>query len=236
MNINRIQAYAEIASDVARSASNRFAAARICAKILEQHMEICELVIRVARRTAKLLDAESPFNKSRAEKIRSDATICDEHRKGMKAMQQAIGRTLINIGCELDEQLTFDAMCDLLEVNQVDRKEIRDCDYTDKRDFMTIASIFGYDHSATFREKGQQSKTGTVYWAINREVLRVMFDTPEGREASDRLWKDALAPGGLFYGLPVYYQQADGSMARKSADLTVHDSDGSRVIERRKGV
>jgi hypothetical protein len=95
---------------------------------------------------------------------------------------------------------------------------------------MTIASVFGADHSATYDERDW--KSGPVYWAINNEVMRVMFDTPEGKEASDRMWKELFKPGGMFHGMPTYYQQPDGTFVRKSADLMVHDANGSHVVER----
>lgn len=44
---------------------------------------------------------------------------------------------------------------------------------------------------------------------------------------------DPFAPGGPFYGVPVYYPQPDGTMARQSAPLTVHDAKGSRVVKRK---
>lgn len=43
-----------------------------------------------------------------------------------------------------------------------------------------------------------------------------------------------FAPGGPLHGMPTYHLQPDGTLARKSASLTVHSSDGSsRVVERK---
>lgn len=208
----------------------RFIALRMLASAGRQNLEMVWDEIRTIRRFMKKIDAESPFNSARLFAANAELARLEGQRDQAKDIECKIGRLIIDTGRELDALLSFDQMCDLLEVNQMERAEIAQCEFTDKRDFMTITSVFGYEHSAMHR--GEHRMSGAVYWAIQKEVMRVMFDTPEGREASDRMSKELFNPGGMFHGVPTYYRQSDGTFVRKSADLTVHDADGSHVVER----
>jgi hypothetical protein len=211
----------------------RFIALRMIATAGAQNLESIRAEIRLIRRFLKKIDVESPFNSARIFAANAELARLDGLRDQGKDVECKIGRLIIDTGRELDDVLTFDETCDLLEVNAAQRKEIIECDFIDKRDFMTIASAFGFDHSATYRSEG--TKSNPVYWAITQEIMRVMFDTPEGKEASAEMLEELFQPGGLFHGVPTYYRQPDGAMARKSADLAVHDSNGARVVERPVG-
>jgi hypothetical protein len=208
----------------------RFIALRMMATAGAHNLDSIRAEIRLIRRFLKKIDIDSPFNSSRIFAANAELARFEGLRDQCKDVECKIGRLIIDTGRELDDVLAFDEMCDLLEVNPAERAEIERSDFTEKRDFMTVASAFGFDHSATHR--GKYTKGGAVYWAINEEIMRVMFDTPEGKEASDKMFKELFKPGGMFRGMPTYYRQPDGTMDRKSADLTVHDSNCSRVVER----
>lgn len=208
----------------------RFIALRMMATAGARNLDAIRQELRMIRRFLKKIDTDSPFNSTRIFAANAELARLEGLRDFCKEVECKIGRAIIDTGRELDDLLTFEEMCDLLEVNAADRNAISSCEFTDKRDFMTIASMFGADHSATYR--GDGFKDGPVYWAIHGEIMRVMFETPEGREASDRMWKKLFQPGELFHGMPTYYRQPDGTFARKSADLTVHDASGARVVQR----
>lgn len=235
MNLDRFERFVNIGTDANRLPSVAFAAVRICATMVDAEIRDISLSQRICKRAAKKLRAASPFNKARADQTEAQATDLEDVRKTSFRLRESLGRMLIDIGKELDRTLSFDQICDLLEVNSLEREEIRSTNLTEDRDFMIIASVFGYDHSATYRAPDHVRRDGVVYWSIQWEIMRVMFDTPEGRKASDEVWQKALEPGGPLYGMPTYYQDADGSMVRKSPDLIVHDADGNHVVKRAIG-
>ncbi|MGS1019731.1 hypothetical protein [Burkholderia glumae] len=223
--------YSTIASDSARPAAVRYAAARRCAVIVDWHLAVYRTQQRVLKRSIKELES-SPFNRQRIKEMSASLVWLDAAAESLRTYQCSIGRELIDLSNSLEIEIPLDDMLDLMEINAAERNEIeRDTELLDEQKyrFMTLAGIYGHDHSASNR--GGECKRGAVYWAIQSEIMRVMFDTPEGREASDRLWVEATAPGSLFYGIPTYTMQPDGSMVRNPPTLTVHDADGSHVIE-----
>lgn len=230
MSIEQILPYTRIGDDQTRSPMVRYVALRKCASVLDQTISSHSSHIRALRRAkAKLLE-QSSFNAWRASLQQDAIDWWESIVRPLRDLQKKLGRALIDVGAELDAELDFDGLCQLLSVNDAERREIEDNTFTEKRDFMTVASVFGFDNSATYR--GEHLKGDPVYWAINQEIMRVMFDTPEGKEASDKMWKELFRPGGMFHGVPTYYTQPDGTVLRKSADLTVHDENGSHVVER----
>jgi len=233
MSIESTLPFAKIAEDLSRSPLVRYVALRKCAVTLDRLISEHRAHIRMLGRAKSKLLEQSRFNTWRAN-VQQDAIDWWKSRlRPIEDLQQKLGRALIDIGAELDEALDFDGLCELLVVNTAERREIENNTFTDKRDFMTVASVFGFDNSATYRCK--YSKGDPVYWAINEEIMRVMFDTPEGKVASDKMWQELFKPGGMFHGMPTYYMQPDGSVLRKSADLTIHDENGSHIVERPLG-
>ncbi|AHF68725.1 hypothetical protein [Pseudomonas cichorii] len=128
----------------------------------------------------------------------------------------------------LVELYGFAGICDLLNVNPVHRAEA--LEYADESSgtVTTIAFICGLEDSASINSgrKRKDWNDGPLFWAYHTQMMQIMIDNP-------RAMPDPFAPGGPFYGMPTYYQQPDGTMARQSAPLTVHDAQGSRVVKRK---
>lgn len=227
---DRLCRFSLIADDRTRSPAARFIALRKCAMEADETLTDIWQILRTSKRAKQKFEKASPFNRARVEQLDRQIDWWESYRENVKQAQSVFGRCLIDVGRELDAALTFDQLCDLLEVNATERDELRASTITEKRDFMTIASAFGYEHSAMHRN--EHWMRGAVYWAIQEEIQRVMFDTPEGLQASDRIFKELFKPGNPFHGVPTYFRQPDGTFARKSADLTVHDENGSHVVER----
>ena len=180
------------------------------------------------KRSAKKLEQASPFNHARVAELQQRAALIDASRKEMEEIFVSIGRYLIQVAPEFDAATILEERCEILNVNIADRKQL-----LPEHGLVEIVCAYGLEDSAYYRGRGW--KCGPLYDAINGEIMRVLFDTPEGREMSERMTNELFAPGGLFYGVPTYYPQPDGTMIRKAPDLAVHDENGTRVIHREPG-
>ncbi|WP_224795744.1 hypothetical protein [Pseudomonas fluorescens] len=156
-------------------------------------------------------------------------------KAAQKAASKSHKETLLNIGTWLyqnDEMLTarygFDGICDVLEVNPVHRAEVIEYAEDMRRAISAIAFVSGFEDSAS-KQSGRHPedwKDGPLFDVFMQMMRKAMV---ENRSTMP----DPFAPGGPFHGMPTYYQQPDGTMARKSVSLLVHSPDGSsRVFER----
>ncbi|WP_010216572.1 hypothetical protein [Pseudomonas syringae group genomosp. 3] len=122
----------------------------------------------------------------------------------------------------------FNGICDLLNVNPVHRIEAES--YVDRASgYVTaIAFICGLEDSASTSSGRKRSEynDGPLFHAFHAQMMQIMIENPGAMP-------DPFAPGAPLHGLPTYHQQPDGSMARKSPSLVVHDAKGSRVVERK---
>jgi hypothetical protein len=185
--------------------------------------------LSAARRTKAQLGA-SPFNSHRVEQL--DAWIAEstEFMHSLKRMQEAIGRSLIDLAPSIDRGTTLDERLELLNCNRADRADLDKFDYADLG-MVYLMAVHCVEDSAEHRNDEWNDRP--LHTAVNAEIHRVMFRTPEGKAASDGLFDELFAPGGMFEKVPKYYEQADGTMLRQAPPLTVHDAAGSRVIERK---
>jgi hypothetical protein len=193
--------YAWLAADVETPPVTRYIALRRIARAGRESRDLISDDVRVLRRYLKKVDATKWYNKARIISAKADLACNEALLKQLNETEPVLGREIINIGQMLENRLAFDQLCDLLEVNAAQRREIVNTELTDKRDFMTIASVFGAEHSATYGDR--DFKCGPVFLAINAELMRVMFDTPEGREASDLMFKELFKPGGVFGNVKI---------------------------------
>lgn len=185
--------------------------------------------LSAARRTRKRL-VDGPFNSHRIEQL--DAWIADstEFMRTLKRTQEAIGRSLIDLAPSIDMRTTLDERLDLLNCNRADRAELYKLDEPDLG-MVHLMAVYCVEDSAEHRNDEWNDRP--LHTAVNAEMHRVMFRTPEGKAASEGLFDELFAPGGMFEKVPKYFQQADGTMLRQAPPLTVHDVAGSRVVERK---
>lgn len=150
--------------------------------------------------------------------------------KVIRSHVQHIGAVLIDLAPEIDKMTTLSQRLELLNCNRADRTDLGQSDETDLG-MMHLMAVYCIEDSAEHRSDEWNDRP--LHEAVNAEVHRVMFSTPEGKVASKGLFDELFSPGGMFEKVPRYYRQPDGAMLRQAPPLTVHDADGSRVVERK---
>ncbi|MNG17146.1 hypothetical protein D3C84_1011110 [compost metagenome] len=117
--------------------------------------------------------------------------------------------------------LGFDAVCDLLNVNRVEREQARAEGVADLAEMIFVRNL---EDSASHR--GEDWKRGPLFDACLAAMAEFMRRTPR------HLRPDPFAPGGPLYGVLTMQVHPDDSMTTKRPALVVHDANGSRVVER----
>ncbi|VVO24504.1 hypothetical protein [Pseudomonas fluorescens] len=175
----------------------------------------------ILRMAIRQLKRNLPFSKSKLAEVEQLLSDC---QKANRELLIGYGQILRDYRHGLETAMTFDQLCEVLGVNPVHRQEVKE----DGDGLLAITWIGGqFEDSATHYGKDGATGAGPVTRAIGAAMQDFMLKNMD-------LMPDPFAPGGPFHGVPTYYRQPDGSMARKSASLTVHDADGSsRVVERR---
>lgn len=183
--------------------------------------------LRSAKRMRMDLDDSTLHGRRRMRQI-------DQHIEAVKTWQESIrslvagyGDCINNMAPLFDEMTTLRERCDVLGVNEADRQKLADSD-----GLVMIVLAHGLEDSAMHR--GQDSMDTPMFNALHA-IVRKWMDTPAGEVATRTMFDEMLGPGGMFYGLPTYRMQPDGSMLRQSAPLTVHDEHGARVVHRKLG-
>lgn len=174
------------------------------------------------RRQARLLRERGPFAQRRAKELEQQA---DSHGAEdldlSRPVLLAFGEALLNDCNGYMAALGFDAMCDLLSVNRVEREQAR---ADGVADLAGLVFVHNLEDSASHR--GEDWKRGPLFDACLSAMAEFMRRTPR------HLRPDPFAPGGPLYGVPVMELHPDGSMTTKRPALVVHDRNGSRVVER----
>lgn len=184
-------------------------------------MEECAL-----KRAGKKLESATAFNGHRVAMLRKSAAMISAARDELREQSHVIGGGLMSIVSAFDAATTLAQRCDILNVNLADRGAL-----SEKDGLVNIVLLHALEDSAFYR--GSEWNDGPLFNAIRWEMMRVMTETAEGRNASAQLWEIALAPGGALYGMLTYVQRSDGSMLRKAPDLTLHDQEGARIVRRK---
>lgn len=173
----------------------------------------------------KKAEAGLPFTKRRLDTVKDLQRQARDHfRTGILE----IGKWLYQVDEELTQKYGFDGVCDLLEVNPVHRPEAMQWMEDKNRAISAVAFISGMEDSAGQRSGRHPAdwKEGTFFQVFLEMQMDLIRRRPD-------LMPDPTAPGGPLYGIPVYHPQPDGTMARQSAPLTVHDASGSHVVKRK---
>lgn len=199
---------------------------RLMARSAHELQSSYRWLCRLAERARSRLEG-GPFNAHRITQLDEQIAAINAELKVIRDHVQHVGAVLIEIGHEIDKVTTLEQRLELLNCNHADRGDIEESDCG----MVLLMAAYCVEDSAFHRN--DQWNDRPLHAAVNAEIHRVMFKTPEGRVASDKMFGELFAPGGLFEGVPTYYRQPDGTMLRKAPSLTVHDADGSRVIERK---
>ncbi|WP_110949530.1 hypothetical protein [Pseudomonas bohemica] len=198
----------------------------------------------IARRAARHLCAEAdhdreyfdaeidtataglPFTKVKLDELKADQ---EKRRAGRHKNFLAIADWMLRADDYLTSVYGMETILDVLAVNPVHRAEAAEYACEARSTLSGIAWVAGLEDSANTRSGRKQPdwKNGPLFNAFQKQFMQLLLDKPGALP-------DPFAPGGPFYGMPTYYQQPDGTMARKSASLTVHGPDGStRVVDRK---
>jgi len=197
-------------------------ARRVCRLLCEVRKAIDRERRAMRRQAAKLRQFE-PFTRRAADDIERQA---DEHRHSelerALAVLLDVGRVLVLDRQGLAAVLGFEALADLLNINQADRPRARREGW---HTFCDLVAIHDLENSAEPRSKAW-GEGGPLYQACLLATMDFI------RTAPAQALPDPFAPGGPFYGAVAHAVNADGSVTIRRPALVVHDAHGSRVIER----
>lgn len=158
-----------------------------------------------------------PWSQSALDKYLEACRALQQHNHELIVMY---GRYLRDSHLELEAEIGWDGLCDVLCVNPAHRAEAA----KSEKGLFGITWIGGqFEDSATYYGSDDTGK-GPITRAIDAALTDWMIKN------MDKL-PDPFAPGGPFYGVPTYTQMPDGSMVRNTPTVTVHDADGSRVVK-----
>lgn len=198
----------------------------IVARRLLRHFCACREAIheqrRAMRREAAKLREFEPFTKRQADTLEQQAgSYGSEQLEIIRPLLQSIGADLLHDSNGYMAALGFDAVCDLLNVNVVEREKARRDGVSDLSGLIFIHNL---EDSASHR--GEDFKSGPLFEACIAALGHFIRTCPE------HLLPDPFAPGGPLYGAPIRMVRPDGTVTTKRPDLTVHDANGSRVVKR----
>lgn len=190
----------------------------------ERIAETRDLLCRIERIAECYKD--SPFDKHRLKEANFHRKAVQDHLQTIYRAQESMGRIITDMAPRIDAITTMEQRLELLNCNPADRTHLDETDIG----LVHLIAVYCVEDSAAHRRDRLNDRP--LHAAVNAEMIRVMFDTPEGRAARKPITDALFAPGGLLHGVPTYYRQPDGSMKRKAPALALHDAAGSRVIER----
>jgi hypothetical protein len=190
----------------------------------DRHHRVRAELARVRRLADRL--GGSPFNKHRLEQVNDYVTTLKELLIMVRKAEERLGRIVIDMAPRIDAETTMAQRLEILNCNLADRSKLDESDIG----LVDLIGVYCVEDSAAHR--GDEFNDRPLHGAVNAEIIRVMFRTPEGRAASKPIFDAAFEPGGILHGVSTYYRQPDGTMKRKAPSLVLHDAAGSRVIER----
>jgi hypothetical protein len=194
---------------------------RICRWLSSQRQSIRD-ERRILLRSAALLRSGLPFTQAAIERLEQQA---GEHRATeLEAIRRALveyGILIIGDRAGMVADVDFDGLCDLLNVNTVEREQARRDGHTSLEELAFLSAL---EDSA--ERRGQDWNDAPLFNACHAALGEFI------RTAAPGTLPDPFAPGGPFYGLPVQHHHPDGTVTTKRPDLVVHDARGSRVVKR----
>ena len=202
-----------VLANCSKSIITEFLLTRLTAREIDEMRQNLWTLLAYGRRAVVKLGT-NPFNAHRAESIRIELRKMDKQCDELGEVWRGVGAALVGMAKEFDAATTFEQRCELLGVNVVDRAQL-----PADSGLVHIASAYGLEDSAAGRSLPH--KSGPLCAAIQAHMNHVMFTTPEGRAAMDKMWEKLTEPGGIFQGLPLYDKAADGTMVRRPPNLAL---------------
>lgn len=140
------------------------------------------------RRLARLMRERGPFAQRRAEELKRQADSYGAEQLALsRPVLLAYGQSLIHDRDGYMAALGFDAVCDLLNVNRVEREQAR---AEGVADLSGLVFIHNLEDSASHR--GEDTKRGPLFEACFAAMAEFIRTAPEGTLS------DPFAPGAPF--------------------------------------
>lgn len=222
MTPSTIRTLADIGLKPSASLRDRLTIARHVLRQLCAEREAIHDERHALRRKANQLRRHLPFTKLAVESLEQQAH--DHRANELELFRQvllAYGQSLIHDRDGYMAALGFDAVCDLLNVNPVEREKAR---AEGVADLAGLVFVHNLEDSASHR--GEDSKRGPLFGACYSAFCEFIRTAPPGT------LPDPFGPDGPFYGAKLQVHHPDGTVTTKRPDLTVHDASGSRVVKR----
>lgn len=124
-----------------------------------------------------------------------------------------LGRMLFWCADYIDKALPQDVVLDLLNVNRVDRSQL-------KPDDGIVMVVFGHGLENSVEGRGRDFLCTPMFKACHSHFARELASNRKLKDATNEIMFGA---GGIFEFLPTYTQQADGSMKRNPPPLRIAD-------------
>lgn len=185
---------------------------RILREVLAQD-EREKTILRMAIRQLK---SKLPFTKSKLIEVEQLLSDC---RKANRELLISYGQMLRDGHHAFEGDLGWEGLCDVLCVNAVHRKEAGEHD----KGLFGITWIGWQFEDSSTHYGSDVTGGGPITRAVGAAMQEWMLKNV------DKL-PDPFAPGGPFYGLPLYTQQPDGAMVMNTPAVTVHSAAGSKVV------
>lgn len=190
---------------------------RILREVLAQE-EREKTILRMAIRQLK---RKLPFTKAKLTEVEQLLSDC---RKKNRKILISYGQMLRDGRHAFEGDLGWEGLCDVLCVNRVHRDEAGEHD----KGLFGITWIGGQFEDSSTHYGSDVTGGGPITRAVSAAMQDWMLNN------MDKM-PDPFAPDGPLYGIPLYTQQADGSMVRNTPAVTVHSAGVSKVVASKPG-
>lgn len=188
MTANLIRTLARIGEKPGTSQRDKLTSARHVLRRVCAHREAIHAERRALRRNARKLRQFEPFTRQAADTLERQA---GEHRAAELELSRSVllayGQSLIHDREGCMAALGFDAVCDLLNVNRVEREQAR---AEGVADLAGLIFVHNLEDSASHR--GEDWKRGPLFEACLTAFSEFVRTAPEGA------LPDPFAPGAPF--------------------------------------
>lgn len=140
----------------------------------------------------------------------------DDYQAALKPYREQLvdlGSRLFWCADYIDKALPQEVVLDLLNVNLVDRGQLKPGDGI-------VMVVFGHGLENSVEGRGKDFLDTPLFKACQSHFARELATNRKLKEATDTMMFGA---GGIFEFLPTYTQQADGSMTRNPPRLRIAD-------------
>lgn len=186
-------------------------------RILREVLAQDEREKRILRMRIRQLKSKLPFTQGKITEIEHLLRDC---RKANRDLLISYGQMLRDAHHAFEDNLGWEGLCDVLCVNRVHRDEAGE----HEKGLFGLTWIGGQFEDSSTHYGSDVTGGGPITRAVSAAMQEWMLHN------MDKM-PDPFAPGGPLYGLPLYTQQADGSMVMNTPAVTVHSAAGSKVVD-----